>query len=121
MAIKFLKNHEVAGSIPVEKFTVGQVVEDRSPESEAHFVSRGVAAYVRDKKLYDRDGKEVDEKAITTVVVNTSDNRDEPASNGKLPDGTPQRASSGPGEVMTTTVVNEGEAEKAKPASKSKK
>lgn len=59
MAIKFLKDHEV-GSFPPEKFTAGQVVTDRSPESEAAFVRRNAAAFIGDdKKLYDIEGREV--------------------------------------------------------------
>lgn len=108
MTIKFLKDHTVQ-SIPPEVFQAEQSVSDRSPESERHFVSRGVAAYERDGKLFDIDGKEVFLGEVTqVVVVNSSDNRTvpdhvTPAGFGTMADGTPQRASSGPGEVVMTT------------------
>jgi len=116
MTIKFLKGHDVAGAFPPVSYKLGQKVDDLSPESEAHFVNRRSAAYVIDGKLYDADGKEVAEpKAVTTEVVTVADNRDEPTKGNRLDDGTPQRASSGPGDVVMTSVVTEGEAEKAKP------
>ena len=119
MTIKFLKAHEVKGAFPPVAYAIGQEVADLSTESEAHFVNRRSAVYVIEGKLYDADGKEVAEpKAITTEVVNVADNRDEPANGNKLADGTPQRASSGPGDVVMTSVVTEGEADKAKPKAK---
>jgi hypothetical protein len=123
MPIKFLKDHVVQG-VPVESFSTGQVVKDRSPESEMHFVRRGIAAFVDGEgNLTDHDGKAVSaEGENTTVVVNVSDNRDgEVGRAGEvlLDDGTPQRGSSGPGEVVTSSSVTEGESHKA--AAKGKK
>jgi hypothetical protein len=116
MAIKFLKDHSTA-SIPPEHFTAGQIVKDRSPESELHFVRRGLAGYYdeKSKSLFDHEGRALDEQPAATVV-NVSDNRDGEvgrAGETSLQDGTPQRASSGPGEVVTSTSVTEGEAHKA--------
>jgi hypothetical protein len=69
MAIKFLRDHSVA-SVPPESFTEGQVVEDRSPESELHFVRRGVAAFVGEKgALFDHEGKPIAAAAPTAVLV----------------------------------------------------
>jgi hypothetical protein len=50
--------------------------------------------------------------SVTAIVVDVHNNRDGEvgrAGEVELSDGTPQRASSGPGEVMTGTVVTEGE------------
>lgn len=108
MTIKFLKDYQVGS--PAEVFTRGQKVEDRAPESEAHFVRRGVAAYLGAKGvLTDIDGKVVseDDETAEVVVVNTSDNRTE------TDDGTPQRASSGPAVVVTSADIGKGEAKKA--------
>jgi len=114
MKIKFLRDYATSALVP-ERFTAGQVVERETDESALHFVRRGVAAFVGEKgALIDHEGKAVDEEA-TAILVNVSDNRDggEDAREAPLPDGTPQRASSGPGEVVTTTSVTEGEAHKA--------
>lgn len=58
MAIKFLQDYTTKAH-PPEAFEFGQVVEDRDEASEAHFVNRGYAAYVKGGKLIDRFGKEV--------------------------------------------------------------
>ena len=109
MAIKFLKDYSVGQ--PAEKFTKGQKVEDRSPESEAHFVRRGAAAYLGPKGvLTDIDGNvvsETEDDVAEVLVVNTSDNRTETS------DGTPDRASSGPGVVLTSASIGKGEEHKA--------
>jgi hypothetical protein len=115
MTIKFLMAHSVAGVFPPVSYSVGQIVEGLSTESEGHFVNRGSAAYVIDDKLYNADGKEVAEpKLVTTEVVTVADNRDEPENGGKLPDGTLQRASAGPGDVVVTTAATTGTAKAAK-------
>lgn len=120
MAIKFLKDHEVQ-SVPLEKFTAGQVVEDRDAASELHFVRRGIAAYVDGEgKLFDHEGREVAAAAPTAVTLNVSDNRDGEvgrAGETRLADGAPQRASSGPAEVVTSSAVTAGESARA-PAKK---
>lgn len=115
MVIKFLVDHET-GSFQAEKFAKDQLVKDRDAASELHFVRRGLAAYVDDKgNLTDAEGKQIDAEATRkVVVVNTSNNRSEPdllaaSGEGKMEDGTPQRASSGPGEVITTAQIAQGE------------
>jgi hypothetical protein len=61
MTIKFLKDYAVG--TPPEVFEAGQVVENRGDASEAHFVRRGVAAYVDgDGVLRDMDGAVVFER-----------------------------------------------------------
>jgi hypothetical protein len=56
--IRFLKDYSVGQ--PPETFSAGQEVDGRGPESEAHFVRRGVAAYLaKDGTLTDFDGNVV--------------------------------------------------------------
>lgn len=74
MAIKFLRDHKVDGD-PVEEFTAGQVVDDRSPESEMHFVRRRHAAFIRDGKLYDHEGREVTEPAALPAKASAGGRR----------------------------------------------
>lgn len=109
MAIKFLKDYSVGS--PAEQFTAGQVVENRDEASEAHFVRRGVAAYLRDKKLYDFDGNELEERERVEVVVKTVARTGKP---GRAGEGEPDRATAGPSEVVTTSAITEGEQKKAK-------
>lgn len=117
MAIKFLSDYRTR-SIPPEVFTKGQIITGRAPESELHFVTRGVAAFrADDGALTDHEGRPVaegDETAIETITV--SNNRDGEvgrAGEVALDDGTPQRASSGPGVVVTTSVLT-GESKPAR-------
>lgn len=117
MAIKFLRDREVEG-FPVERFTKGQIVKDRDAASEMHFVRRGDAAFVgADGKLTDHVGKPVsDEDLAVTVTLDVSNNRDGQvgrAGETNLEDGAPQRGSSGPAEVVTTSLVASGDATKA--------
>jgi hypothetical protein len=111
MAIKFLTDHTVDGP-PKEEFKSGQVVKDRSEASEMHFVRRGVAAFVGARgELTDHEGRGVGEP-VTAIVVDVHNNRDGEvgrAGEVALEDGTPQRGSSGPGEVAMTSAVTEGE------------
>lgn len=58
MTILFLQDYSTK-SQPPEVFTLGQKVDDRDEASEAHFVNRGYAAYLRGGKLIDRFGKEI--------------------------------------------------------------
>lgn len=61
MTIKFLKDYTVG--TPPEVFEAGEVVENRGDASEAHFVRRGVAAYVDSEGvLRDMDGAVVFER-----------------------------------------------------------
>jgi hypothetical protein len=58
--IKFLRDHRVEGP-PEETFTEGQVVTDRSYESQMHFVTRRQAAFIGDDgKLYDHEERLVE-------------------------------------------------------------
>jgi hypothetical protein len=92
MTIKFLKDYSVG--TPPEHFEAGQKVEGRSAESEAHFVRRGVAAYVGEKGvLTDIDGNVVVEKAAKPTF--------------EKGDPKPQKASSQPADkpqVLTTSA-----------------
>lgn len=115
MSIKFITDHIVDGP-PREAFKEGQVVKGRSPDSEMHFVRRGVAGFLDEKKgtLTDHEGREI-VSAGTATVLNVSANRDGEvgrAGEAALADGTPQRGSPGPA-VVTTTSVTAGEATKA--------
>lgn len=57
MTIQFLRDHTVGLGDDEESFTKGQIVEDRSHDSEMHFVRRGHAAFLRDGKLYDHEDR----------------------------------------------------------------
>lgn len=119
MPIKFLRDYTVQAP-GGKSYKEGQTVKDLSDASELHFVTRGAAAYVEAKgKLTDHEGRAVETgvASATSVVVNVSDNRDGQvgrAGETNLEDGTPQRASSGPGVVTTTTSVTAGEENKAR-------
>lgn len=107
MAIKFLTDHVVEGP-PREGFKAGQVVKDRDDASELHFVRRGVAAYYdeKSKALTNHEGRRVPEKpqAERLVVANNRDGEAGRAGEVLLADQTPQRASNGPAEVITSAV-----------------
>ncbi|MBD3762461.1 hypothetical protein [Rhizorhabdus sp.] len=62
MAIKFLQNYETKAT-PSEKFTLGQVVKDRDEASETRFVIRGIAAFLRDGKLFNAKGDQIEDPA----------------------------------------------------------
>lgn len=57
MAIKFLHDHKVGEGDDLETFKEGQIVTDRSHESEVGFVRRGHAAFIRGNKLLDHEDK----------------------------------------------------------------
>ena len=109
MAIKFLKDYSVGS--PAEQFTAGQVVDNRDEASEAHFVRRGVAAYLRDKKLYDFDGNELEERERVEVVVKTVAKG---GKSGRAGVGDPGQATGGPSEVVVNSDITAGETKKAK-------
>lgn len=71
MAIKFLNDHKVEDLA----FKTGEVVEDRNPGSELHFVRRGYAAFLRDGKLYDHEDREVADIAPTKPTKALSGSR----------------------------------------------
>ena len=111
--IKFLQRH-VTESVPPETFDAGQVVKDRPEASELHFVRRGVAAFFdpRTKELTDHEGKPVEPTVALPIVVTAADRRAGlPGRSGEvmLDDGTNQRGTSGPGQVLTTSAVTGGE------------
>lgn len=71
MTIKFLQDYTVG--TPPEVFEAGQVVEDRGDASEAHFVRRGVAAYIDGEGvLRDIDGGVVFERPPLPVDSETA-------------------------------------------------
>lgn len=113
MAIKFLTDHRVEGP-PEERFKKGQVVKNRSPESEMHFVRRGLAAFYesKTKPLIDHEGNEITPPAQSTVIVHNVANAR--GGDGVLPDGTALRAPGGPVTVTTTASLGGGEVTPAK-------
>ncbi|MGX7926465.1 hypothetical protein ACWPMX_07815 [Tsuneonella sp. HG094] len=116
MAIKFLVDHRVDGP-PVEAFKQGDLVKDRSPESELGFVRRRVAAFVGDKgALTDHEGLPVvaTNEGETVIIPAKPDRRDE----GPRSDGTPPRALAGPRTVVTSVASGDVEKAPAKGAAK---
>lgn len=64
MAIKFLQDY-VTKATPPEAFKLGQVVKDRGEASEERFVIRGIAAHLRDGKLFNAKGEQIEDPAPT--------------------------------------------------------
>lgn len=105
MAIKFLKDHEVQ-DFPPKQYAEGEVIKDLGEASEMHFVRRGLAGFLDEKSgdLFDHEHRKIEEKPALASVLTVSDNRDAGvgrAGETELQDGTPQRASTGPAEVIT--------------------
>jgi hypothetical protein len=105
--IQFLQDYATS-AVPPETFEAGQKVDGRSSESEMHFVKRGVAAYVTKDGLVDADHRPIVAAEVTVQVVTASAHRDGEtgrAGEVELVDGTPQRGSPGPAEVVTSVAV----------------
>ena len=58
MAIRFIRDHEVKGSIPPVIHRAGDIATDMTEASERHFVSRGSAVPVAAEELRELEAAE---------------------------------------------------------------
>lgn len=116
--IEFLQDYETK-AIPPEVFELGQQVK-RSEDSELYFVRLGVAAYVTENGLVGEDYRPIVSPSTVTEVVTPGDRRFAMGGRaGELALGldAPQRATSGPGNVLLAggdqqTAAAQGELER---------
>lgn len=116
--IEFLQDYETK-AIPPEVFELGQQVK-RSDDSELYFVRLGVAGYVTENGLVGEDYRPIVPPSTVAEVVTPGDRRF--AMGGRSGElalglGAPQRATSGPGNVLLAggdqqTAAAQGELER---------
>jgi hypothetical protein len=116
--IEFLQDYETK-AIPPEFFELGQQVK-RSEDSELYFVRLGVAGYVTENGLVGEDYRPIVPPSTVAEVVTPGDRRFAMGGRaGELALGldAPQRATSGPGNVLLAggdqqTAAAQGELER---------
>ncbi|MFN3675801.1 MAG: hypothetical protein ACK4TC_07450 [Sphingomonas pseudosanguinis] len=116
--IEFLQDYKTK-AIPPEVFELGQQVK-RSDDSELYFVRLGVAGYVTENGLVGEDYRPIVPPSTVAEVVTPGDRRF--AMGGRAGElalglGAPQRATSGPGNVLLAggdqqTAAAQGELER---------
>ena len=106
--IEFLQDYETK-AIPPEFFELGQQVK-RSDDSELYFVRLGVAGYVTENGLVGEDYRPIVPPSTVAEVVTPGDRRFAMGGRaGELALGldAPQRATSGPGNVLLAGVAQQ--------------